>query len=112
MTDFESALRGMFRDVVREVVREELQHDIRHSDHAEYLTLKAASKIVGVSVSTVRDWVRDGLKTYGAGRIKRVKLNELRDYFEQLRASRQPKTEPEEVAARILATIGAKGRLR
>lgn len=75
----ENALRSLIRDEVRAVVREELAKlDLGRPVTQEFLSLETAATLTETSVSTIRGWLREGrLRTYHAGRLVRVRRDEL-----------------------------------
>lgn len=91
--------------VVRRVVREELGAHPAGSTVArpELLTYHQAAELVGVGVSTVKTWVRDGrLPVYGVASSRRVKPSEVLAVFKRVGAPAEEK--PEDVRG-ILATL-------
>lgn len=69
-----------------------------------YLTTTEAAEFAGVAAKTVRAWVhRGGLRPHWAGRLLRIRLDELMDFLAsgQARSSATPASR--EIADRILA---------
>lgn len=97
------AIRSLLRDVVREVVREELGGG-RSSGSPGYLTYSEAAELVGVSAKTVKQWAYSGrLATYGEGRIKRVKPDEVRACLSMGRRAPRASIAVDDVVAQMLA---------
>jgi excisionase family DNA binding protein len=107
----EFELRAMLRDVVREVVREEI--GARPTElQAELLTFDEAAQKVSVSKSTIKRWVRTGrLTARGEGRIKRVRIEDLRACLEGTKAA-APSSKPDTQArvTSILASLPRRAR--
>lgn len=112
-----ATLDTVLRDLVRQVVREELPPILRQAlapvARAEparpaqeeanvYLTAKAAAEIVGVHPTAIRRWVwRGALPGYRAGRLMRVRLDELKAFLG--RAPEEPDVDVDDAARQILA---------
>lgn len=89
MTDFETQLRGLVRDIVRD----ELARAKSAIAGEEYLSPEHAARVADVAPATIRRWVREGkLSRHAAGAHVRVVRSEL----EQLLATpvRQRDTKP------------------
>lgn len=75
------SLELFLKDLIRQAVREELADaGVRTSAQAapEFLTLAEAAARASTSKGTVRNWVKAGkLRTYGTGRVVRVRRAEL-----------------------------------
>ena len=113
----EGTLDMVLRDIVRQVVREELPPILRQElapvvraeaapppqeDARTYLTAKAAAEIVGVHPTAIRRWVWRGvLPGYRAGRLMRVRLDELKAFL--ARPPEEPACDVDERAQQILA---------
>lgn len=105
----EEAIKMIVGDVVRQVLREELRA-IQQPPPAEQnlLRLRDASKLVGVSVSTLKEWIGSGALTrYGEGRILRISKAQLLGH---LAPKEMP--EPTDAEVRQLATRLVAGRRR
>lgn len=78
MSVLDQAFMAAIKDALREVVREELAKSQRPSAEPEFLTLDAAADRAACSKGTVRGWLKNGaLKSYGVGRIVRIRRLEL-----------------------------------
>jgi excisionase family DNA binding protein len=103
----EGALRALLRDEVRRVLRDELgalvaQVAPQRTSPEEYLSVKRAATIAGVSQGTVRGWIRTGrLPEHRAGRLVRVRHADLVALLARGRRERVPTVD--EQAERILA---------
>lgn len=104
------------RDLVREVVREEVRAalDEQRPEEAEpapdreprYLTAREAARIASVRPETVRGWVARGeLPDHRAGRLLRVRLDQLQAYLARARRPRGGMDEDERVR-HILDRVG------
>lgn len=101
------AIRSLLRDVVREVVREELTPMSTRAADPEFLTYAQAAALVGVSAKTVKQWGYSGrLTTYGHGRIKRVKSEEVRACLAGGRRAPSEKVSVDDTVARLFAKGG------
>lgn len=75
---------------------------------AEFLTYEQAARLLQVGASTVRAWCSSGrLRRYGAGRVVRVRREEVLAVLQPTGAS-----EANDDAAAKAAAILAKGRAR
>lgn len=96
-------LRALVEDVVRRVVREELAHAVTAPprDHErDYISVRDAARLVGVSANTVRSWFADGLPQCRRGRVVRI----LRADLDRFLATKSAEpTDPNDYAAEILA---------
>jgi len=89
---------GLIDAAIRDVVREENREirdmlksllDMLRKDHAQaatgsprYLSADAAAQLAGVKAQTIQRWVRRGdLRGYYAGRVLRIRLDELERYL-------------------------------
>lgn len=71
---------------------------------AEYLTTSAAATVASVNEGTIRRWVRDGkIRGYRAGRVLRVRRDELDQMLATGRRSSANDESPEEMAVRAIA---------
>lgn len=98
-------LEQTIESIVRTVVREELDARLPSSAPArpELLTYRQAAELVGVGVSTVKSWVRDGrLPVYGVASSRRVKPTEVVAVFKRVGSPAAEK--PEDVRS-ILSTL-------
>lgn len=83
----DEAFRGIIREVVREEVRQALREQApkvpeQNAATNEYLTVREAGLRARVDEATIRTWMRRGvLGTYRAGRVYRVKADELDRYL-------------------------------
>lgn len=97
-------LRSMLRDVVREVVREEMAPAAARAPESDFLTYAKAAALVGVSAKTVKQWAYSGrLATYGEGRLKRVKPDEVRACMTKEKRAPVASVEIDNVVAKMLA---------
>ena len=89
---------GLIDAAIRDVVREENREirdmlqallDMLRQEHApaakdspRYLSAEAAAQLAGVKAQTIQRWVRRGeLRGYFAGRVLRIRLDELERYL-------------------------------
>lgn len=80
---------------------------------AEYLSTVAAATVASVNEGTIRRWVRAGkLRGYRAGRVLRVRRDELDQMLATGRRSSANDESPEEMAKRDHADDLAKRRAR
>lgn len=89
----DTALRRLIRDELCEVLREELiaMGGGPPPPTSNYLSPKQAAALAGTSVSTIHSWRRQGrLKTYRAGRLVRVRRDELEALMAGQSASETP----------------------
>lgn len=102
----ENALRSLIRDEVRAVVREELAKlELGRPVAQEFLSPETAATLTETSASTIRSWLREGrLRTYHAGRLVRVRRDELEALLSSAGSSAGNDTAP------TAATIIARGR--
>ncbi len=105
MTTLEAALGVVVREALREVVREELGRVGQRTDGPEYLSKKAAAKMLGVSTDTITAWAKRGLRMYGEGRTKRYRVAELRAWMEGLGDKTSGTMSLDEHAARLLGSL-------
>lgn len=112
MTGLEVNIRAIVAEAVRDVVREELAAARRETRSAEYLTFREAAAELAVSASTIKRWVRLGrLKTFGAGRLRRVRSADVRALLAEPAAAPTPEAEaPAARATAILATLPRRSR--
>jgi len=81
----EDIIRSMLRDEVRSAVRDELRsafeealRTVKPTSGQEFLSVKEASRVAGVSAGTVRTWIQKGhLRRFGEGRVVRIRREEL-----------------------------------
>lgn len=99
----EHSLRSLIRDEVRAVVREELAKlELGRPTTQEYLSPESAATLTETSVSTIRGWLREGrLRTYHAGRLVRVRRDELEALLSSTRSAAGNDIAP--AAANIIA---------
>lgn len=97
-------IEQVIEQVVRRVVREELDRRPGADPRPELVKLAEVRRWVQVSPSTLKKLIREGLlMPVGAGRLKRVRLEDVEAALERRRAPR-----PVEVSAdvqRILSSI-------
>jgi excisionase family DNA binding protein len=96
---------------LREVVREELsvllRGDAPKTD--KFMTAEEAAEVAAVDPATVRRWVNRGeLPGHYAGRLLRVRLDELRAYLSRDRST----GEPVDVDRRVAEILGGLGHKR
>lgn len=109
----ETHLMDLIRVAVRDVVREEMgsSRSSTASNTVEYLKIKEAAKASNVSVSTIRKWVRDGaMDVFGEGRVKRVKIGDVRRCLERGGTPESAVDHPEQCAAAILRSLPSRAR--
>src|SRR5262245_21117176 len=114
----DTSLRNVIRDVVKDEVRAVVREELRAvrpalvdpiAAEAEYLTIDRAAEMAGVRPPTVRSWVERGdLPGHRAGRLLRVKSQELQAFMARGPVCRNPALDLDSRAEAILA----KGRAR
>lgn len=101
MTDFESNLRNLVRDVVREEIAA-----ASRAPQSEYLTTRAAAELARVTTGTIQRWVSDGkLAEHRAGRVLRVLRSDLESFLAGGTRARRERITPDEALARAAARI-------
>jgi excisionase family DNA binding protein len=113
----ETTLRTVLREEIRQIVREELQTKAPTEQSGppgreEFVTTKRAAQLVSVSEQSVRRWIASGeLAAYRAGRLVRVRLDEVERYL-----ARRVEGDGDDVEARARAILAggsaANGRRR
>jgi len=75
----EDAIKTVVGEVVRQVLREEFRAlQPLPPPEQNLLRLRDASRLVGISVSKLKEWLRSGALTrYGEGRIVRISKTQL-----------------------------------
>jgi excisionase family DNA binding protein len=109
----ETTLRDVLREDIRQIVRQELQQLLAvanqpsHTD--EYVSAKRAAELLGVSEQSVRRWIGSGeLSVHRAGRLLRLRLQDVRDYL-----ARSKQSDGLDIDARARAILaGANRRAR
>jgi excisionase family DNA binding protein len=97
------------RTDLREIIREELAVLIgeRAPQADRLMSADEAAKVAGVASATVRRWVyRGDLPGHYAGRLLRVRLDELRAFLSRDRST----GEPVDVDRRVAEIMGGLGR--
>lgn len=101
-----ATVRVAVREEVRTAVREAMA-DIRPIVSGDYLTPIEAGRIADVHPETIRQWIREGrLPRHMAGREYRVRRDELDAFLAE--SNHPPPTDPEAIAAAILAKTRGK----
>jgi excisionase family DNA binding protein len=76
----ETELRDIIRDEVRTAIRQELGK--KPAAAGEFVSVTKAAQIASVSPQTIRVWMKAGkLRGYNAGRVLRVRRQELEDFL-------------------------------
>ena len=101
----EEAIKTVVGEVVRQVLREELRALQSPPEPAQnLLSLRNASKLVGIRVSTLKQWLRSGALTrYGEGRIVRISKAELLAHLAPKPVVQVDNRALEQLAARLVA---------
>ena len=105
----EAVLREIIRDEVRAAIRQELGK--KPAAPGEFVSAAEAAQIASVRPQTIRVWIKTAkLRGYNAGRVLRVRRQELEDF---LAAGPSPATttdlSPEELADRRFSQRQAAG---
>lgn len=85
MNSFEDILRATLVPAVREAVRLEVREALAAMQPAsagDYLSVKEAATLAGVSPDSIRSWIQTGkLPRHNAGRVLRVRRDELEQFL-------------------------------
>lgn len=115
------SFEALLEAVVRKVVREELDARPAATARPELLTYEQAAELVGVGVSTVKEWVKSGTlpvyappATGAAASSRRVRPADVVALFRRVDAKVAPQSDldPARQAQKILARAGHLRRVR
>ena len=116
-----SPLDAYFSEMIRRILREELKAVLRYErparkerevpaaskERPEYLKVDEAAEIAAVRPSTVRGWVdRRLLPGHHAGRLVRIRADELHAFLSRAREPRDVDVDIDERASDILVSLG------
>ena len=102
----------MFESIVRRVVREEVALFAAPASRPELLTYEQAAEMVGVGVSTIKEWVRSGVLPVHAppanasgSSSRRVRPADVVAVFRRVDVKPEPSSDldPERQAQKLLA---------
>lgn len=87
--ELESYMREWFLDELKRFMNQHAKENSQFTDLPEMITRKQAAKMIGVSVTTLDMWTREGrLRKHRIGRTVRFKRDELIASFKSLKDSR------------------------
>ena len=109
------SIETAIKDALREVLKEHLNQlkgtvaPAARRPTDELWPVRKAAAVAGVSPWTVRAWIREGqLRSYGRGRLIRLRRSEVLDFIDGLARVRHEKVDTEQLAREILAHVKPK----
>jgi excisionase family DNA binding protein len=80
--------------------------DQRHPVAREYLSMSDLSIYTGISIRTLRDWIKSGMPHYRIGRLLRVKRSEFDEWVKNFRVDEERGNKVEAIVDEVLRDMG------